>query len=57
MVDISYNDFEKLVINGKYTVHNLWRQKDISNIETKTSQIALKDTAHGVVLYKFMAMK
>jgi alpha-galactosidase len=57
VVDISYNDFYKLGIAGKYKVRDIWRQKDLSNIETKTSQIALKVPAHGVVLYKFSSVK
>jgi len=56
-VDMSYNEFDILGLNGKFVVRDLWRQKDISNIETKTGQLALKVPAHGVVLYKFMAVK
>lgn len=56
-VDISYNDFGKLGIAGKYKVRDLWRQKDISTIKTKTGQIAIKVPAHGVVLYKFTSLK
>jgi len=36
---------------------DLWRQKDISNIETKTGILRLKVPAHGVILYKFMPAK
>ncbi|SHF71210.1 alpha-galactosidase [Bacteroides luti] len=57
IVDISYKDFEKLGLNGRYTVRDLWRQKDISNIETQTGELRLKVPAHGVVLYKFMPAK
>jgi alpha-galactosidase len=57
VVDISYKEFGKLGIAGKYKVRDLWRQKDISNIETKTGQITIKVPAHGVVLYKFLAVK
>ncbi len=57
VVDISYKDFEKLGLNGRYTVRDLWRQKDISNIETKTGELILKVPAHGVVLYKFSPAK
>jgi alpha-galactosidase len=55
--DISYKDFDKLGIAGKYKVRDLWRQKDLSNIESKKSQIALKVPAHGVLLYKFTSVK
>jgi alpha-galactosidase len=57
IVDISYKEFEKLGIVGKYIVRDIWRQKDISTIETKSSQLALKVPAHGVVLYKFSSTK
>lgn len=57
IVDISYKDFEKIGLNGKFNVRDVWRQKDISTIETKTSQLALKVPVHGVVLYKFISTK
>ncbi|MDP4208857.1 MAG: NPCBM/NEW2 domain-containing protein [Bacteroidota bacterium] len=57
IVDISYKDFEKLGLNGKFKVRDLWRQKDISNIRTQTGELMLKVPAHGVVLYKFTPVK
>jgi len=53
IVDISYKDFEKLGINGQFIVRDLWRQKDVCNIATKTGELKLTVPAHGVVLYKF----
>jgi len=57
IIDFSYTDFEKLGMNGSYKVRDLWRQKEISNIETKTSELALKVPVHGVLLYKFTSSK
>jgi alpha-galactosidase len=57
IVDMVYSDFEKLGINGKITVRDLWRQADISNIETKVDNLALKVPAHGVLMYKFSQTK
>jgi len=57
IVTISYKDFDKLGFNGKFKVRDLWRQKDISTIETKTGQLALKVPVHGVLLYKFTSLK
>lgn len=57
IVDLLYNDFEKLGIKGKFIVRDLWRQKDINSIETKNGQIALKVPVHGVLLYKFLSAK
>ena len=56
-VDISYKDFDKLGINGQCKVRDLWRQKDICNIETKTGELTLKVPAHGVLLYKITSVK
>jgi alpha-galactosidase len=57
IVELSYKDFEKLGLNGQLKVRDLWRQKDICNIETKMGQLILKVPAHGVVLYKFSPSK
>ena len=57
IIELSYKDFDKLGINGRFKVRDLWRQKDISNIETKTDQLALKVPVHGVLLYKFISTK
>jgi len=56
-VDMAYTDFVKLGLNGKFVVRDLWRQKDLSTIETKAGQLALNIPAHGVVLYKFKTLK
>jgi alpha-galactosidase len=57
ILTLPYKDFDKLGINGNYKVRDLWRQKDIDNIETKSEQLALKIPAHGVLLYKFTPAK
>jgi alpha-galactosidase len=57
IVDLSYKDFDKLGLKGQFKVRDLWRQKDISKIETKTGQLALKVPVHGVLLYKFTSVK
>lgn len=56
-VDLSYSDFAKIGLNGKFVVRDLWRQKDIANVNTQTGKLALKVPAHGVVLYKFISEK
>ncbi|MDA3927352.1 MAG: NPCBM/NEW2 domain-containing protein, partial [Prolixibacteraceae bacterium] len=53
IVEISYNEFEKLGIKGKQKVRDLWRQKDIANIDTQKEALSIKVPVHGVVLYKF----
>ncbi|MCP9753479.1 alpha-galactosidase [Ferruginibacter sp. HRS2-29] len=52
-VDMNYKDFGQLGISGKQKVRDLWRQKDIATIETKTGQLPVKVPAHGVLLYTF----
>ena len=56
-IDFSYKEFDKLCINGQFKVRDLWRQKDISAINTKTGQLAIKVPVHGVVLYKLIPVK
>ncbi|MFA9390340.1 MAG: NPCBM/NEW2 domain-containing protein [Prolixibacteraceae bacterium] len=57
ILDISYSDFEKLGIIGEQKVRDLWRQKDIANINTQEESLSLKVPVHGVLLYKFIAVK
>jgi alpha-galactosidase len=57
IIELPYKDFGKLGLNGKFKVRDLWRQKDISAIETSTGKLMLKIPAHGVVLYKFLSVK
>jgi alpha-galactosidase len=57
IIDLPYKDFEKIGLKGKFKVRDLWRQKDMGDIETQTGQLALKVPVHGVLLYKFMAAK
>jgi alpha-galactosidase len=56
-VDLSYKDFEKIGLDGMFIVRDVWRQKDMINIDTKTDELKLQVPAHGVVLYKFKPVK
>lgn len=57
ITDLSYNEFSKLGINGKFKVRDLWRQKDLTSINANAGQLAIKVPAHGVLLYKFSPVK
>jgi alpha-galactosidase len=57
IIDISYADFDKLSLSGRFKVRDLWRQKDVASIQTTTSQLPLKVPVHGVLLYKFTSEK
>jgi alpha-galactosidase len=54
---LSYKDFDKLGISGRQKVRDLWRQKDLSVVETKTGQLPITVPVHGVLLYKFIPVK
>lgn len=56
-INLSYKDFEKLGINGKQKVRDLWRQKDIMTLNTTTEQLNIEVPIHGVLLYKFTSVK
>lgn len=57
IAEISYKDFAKLNITGNYNVRDLWRQKDVCRIDTKTGDLKIKVPVHGVLLYKFTPVK
>jgi alpha-galactosidase len=57
MVDLSYKDFDKIGLDGHFTVRDLWRQQEVCQLETKTGQLTLKIPAHGVLLYKIASTK
>ncbi|MFD1256085.1 NPCBM/NEW2 domain-containing protein [Mucilaginibacter terrae] len=56
IVELNYHDFNKIGIKGKQKVRDLWRQKEVSTISANTN-LAVKVPVHGVVLYKFSAVK
>jgi alpha-galactosidase len=56
-VTLDYKDFEGLGLTGRQKVRDLWRQKDIGSINTKTSQLPINVPVHGVLLYKFSSVK
>jgi len=53
IVDISFKEFDKLGIKGTQKVRDLWRQKDITKINTQKDGLTLEVPVHGVLLYKF----
>ena len=57
IAEIDYSDFSKLGIKGRSLVRDLWRQKDIASINNDTDKLSLHVPAHGVLLYKFSAIK
>jgi alpha-galactosidase len=57
VAELSFKDFDKLGINGKFIVRDLWRQKKINTIESQTGQLSIKVPVHGALLYKFTPEK
>ena len=54
---MGFKDFAKLNLSGKQTVRDLWRQKNIGDVDTAKAPLSLTIPAHGVLLYKFLAIK
>ncbi|MEY4917791.1 MAG: hypothetical protein RL616_1704 [Verrucomicrobiota bacterium] len=55
--ELSFNEFAKLGLTGKQTVRDLWRQKNVATVATAKETLPLNIPGHGVVFYKFMAVK
>ena len=56
-VKLAFNDFAKLGLTGAQHVRDLWRQKDLADVDTAKGSLPLTIPAHGVVLYKLTAAK
>jgi alpha-galactosidase len=56
-VTLYYSDLNKLGLNGRWKVRDLWRQKDVAVINSPKDKLPLSVPAHGVLLYKFTLLK
>jgi alpha-galactosidase len=54
---IDYKNLAKLGITGRQLVRDLWRQKDLGVIDTRSHSLPLEIPVHGVVLHKFSAAR
>ncbi|BAV06803.1 alpha-galactosidase [Filimonas lacunae] len=54
---LDYKAFDKLGLTGKQQVRDLWRQQNITRIDTRSGALPVKVPAHGVLLYKFTSVK
>jgi alpha-galactosidase len=52
---LAFHDFTAVGISGKQCVRDLWRQQNITNLDTRTASLWLTVPAHGVMLCKFTA--
>ncbi|MDI3320875.1 NPCBM/NEW2 domain-containing protein [Pinibacter soli] len=56
-IDMPFSDFQQLGLTGKLKVRDLWRQKDITKLDTRKDKLSVKVPAHGVLLLKFDCIK
>jgi alpha-galactosidase len=56
-VNLEFNQFAQIGLSGKQHVRDLWRQKNLADLDTVGSILLLTVPAHGVVLCKFTAAK
>jgi alpha-galactosidase len=54
---LDFNQLASLGFSGRQHVRDLWRQKDLADVETANGILPLTIPAHGVVLYKLTAAK
>lgn len=55
--EMQFNEFAPLGLTGKQHVRDLWRQKNLANVDAAKGSLSLTIPAHGVLLYKFTATK
>jgi alpha-galactosidase len=53
---LEFKNFAALGLTGKQHVRDLWRQKDLDDVDTATGALPLTIPGHGVALYKFTAV-
>jgi alpha-galactosidase len=56
-VKLEFNDFARLGLTGPQHVRDLWRQKNLADVDTAAGILPLTVPAHGVLLYKFTVAK
>jgi len=56
-VTLAFNQFAAAGLTGKQQVRDLWRQQNLAEVNTEGGTLSLTIPAHGVVLYKFTAVK
>jgi alpha-galactosidase len=54
---LSFSAFDKLGLQGKQLIRDVWTQKDISTIDTRSGSLSLEVPAHGVRLYRFSSKR
>jgi alpha-galactosidase len=55
--EVQFKEFMQLGLAGKQHVRDIWRQKNLLNVDTTNELLPLEIPAHGVLLYKFTPAK
>jgi alpha-galactosidase len=56
-LSVNFSEFSQLGIFGKQVVRDLWRQINVSTVDTAKDSLPLTIPGHGVVLYKLTPAK
>ena len=54
---LPFKEFAPLGLTGRQHVRDLWRQKNVGDLDATSETLPLGIPAHGVLLYKFTAAK
>ncbi len=56
-LNLSFSAFSPVGLAGRLTVRDLWRQKEVAQLNTANGALLLAIPPHGVVLYRFTPAK
>ena len=56
-MQMDFKQFSDIKLTGKYVVRDLWRQKDVTMVDTAKDALPLTIPTHGVMFYKLTAAK
>jgi len=55
--NLQFNQLAQIGFTGGQHIRDLWRQKDLADVNTADGVLPLAIPAHGVLLYKLTAAK
>jgi alpha-galactosidase len=56
-LNVNFSDFSELKCTGKVKIRDLWRQKDLLDLNVANESLPLNIPPHGVLLYKMNALQ
>ena len=57
IANLDFNQLAQIGFSGNQHVRDLWRQKDLADVDAANGTLPLTIPAHGVVLYKLTSAK